>query len=458
MRGGLWHLAARLRGSMALAFDPGEQNPLVSAFREDRGIPPGSVELAIDERDEMLSFLLESWEGDRDRALFAYFRSGESIARTLERTLSWRFGEAAAAGPVLDFASGYGRVTRFLRRWVPAESLRVSDVYTDALRFQEERLGVRGYPSTVRPEELSIPERFGAVLVTSLFTHLPEERFVGWLRALLGLLRPGGLLAFSVHDEALVVGRAVPAGGMLFEPLSESRSLDANDYGSAWVTEAFVRRAAAAACPEISLHRLPRALCSFQDLYLAVREPDADFSGLRAEPEPELFVETFRLTGTDRAEAAGWALSRFGEVREVQITLGGRTVGTAPIDLPRPDVVEVFGAERALRSGWQCRWELPPGTSRGTVPLLLRVVDGSGYPHLLLGGSVDAFRLGGMKNEVLVLQHELRQARERAAEAAARAAAETAGLRARIAAMEASRFWKMRNAWFRLKRGLGWTE
>jgi hypothetical protein len=34
-------------------------------------------------------------------------------------------------------------------------------------------------------------------------------------------------------------------------------------------------------------------------------------------------------------------------------------------------------------------------------------------------------------------------------------AAEVAGLRARIAAMEASRFWKLRNAWFRLKGTFG---
>jgi hypothetical protein len=30
-------------------------------------------------------------------------------------------------------------------------------------------------------------------------------------------------------------------------------------------------------------------------------------------------------------------------------------------------------------------------------------------------------------------------------------------LEARIAAMQASRFWKLRNAWFRLKVRLGWA-
>ena len=53
-----------------------------------------------------------------------------------------------------------------------------------------------------------------------------------------------------------------------------------------------------------------------------------------------------------------------------------------------------------------------------------------------------------------VLHRELRQA----AEHAARLAGETAALAARIAAMEASRFWKLRNQWFRVKGWLGMGE
>ena len=49
--------------------------------------------------------------------------------------------------------------------------------------------------------------------------------------------------------------------------------------------------------------------------------------------------------------------------------------------------------------------------------------------------------------------------RRRSSPRSGRAAALEAGaLRARVAAMEASRFWKLRNAWFRVKRGLGLTR
>ncbi|MFP5284132.1 MAG: class I SAM-dependent methyltransferase, partial [Thermoanaerobaculia bacterium] len=260
---------------MSLAFRPDETSPYVRAFLADRGLERSDLDLAIDERDEMLGFLVGGMEGDRDKALFAYFRSGLSIADGLLQVLRWRFPDGP--GKVLDFASGYGRITRFLVREIPPERLWVSDVYEGGVRFQEERFGVRGVVSTVRPEDLDLGGTFDAILVTSLFTHLPEERFLAWLRVLLGRLEPGGVLAFSTHDPGLLVPcPAMPESGLLFQEISESGSLDTGDYGSTWVTEAFVRGAIARVAPSASVHRLERGLCNYQDLYLAVLEPGVD--------------------------------------------------------------------------------------------------------------------------------------------------------------------------------------
>jgi hypothetical protein len=77
---------------MPLAFHPDETNPLVAALLSDLGIAPGTLDLAIDARDEMLGFLAgDVFEGDRDRALFDYFRSGASIAGSLGQVLRWRW-------------------------------------------------------------------------------------------------------------------------------------------------------------------------------------------------------------------------------------------------------------------------------------------------------------------------------------------------------------------------------
>jgi SAM-dependent methyltransferase len=444
---------------MTLAFHPDETSPLVDALLADLEVAPGTLERAIDARDEMLGFLAEAWEGDREQALFQYFRTGASLAGSLSQVLRWRFGDLDRIGRLLDFASGYGRVTRFLVREVPPERVWVADVYAGGVQFQEERLGVRGIVSTVRPEEFSCGERFDAILVTSLFTHLPEERFVAWLRVLMGLLAPGGLLAFSAHSpELLPPGAGMPAGGCRFEETSESGSLDPGDYGSTWVTEEFVRDALErAAGPGASLHRIERGLCNFQDLYLAVPEPGVDFSSLCFHGEPQLSLEGARLAADGRLRLEGWAAVRSGAVRAVEAVLDGARLGSTPVDAPRTDVAERMG-ERYLCTGWLWLGEIPPGASRSRSVLLLRVVDARGVGHPLWAGSLEMALLASWRNEAARLERGLGHAEAVLAEERARAAAEAEALRARIAAMQASRFWKLRNAWFRFKRLLGVVE
>src|SRR5947209_8300046 len=447
---------------MTLAFRPDESNPRVSALLADLGTDPATVDLAVAARDEMLAFLVEAHRGDRERALFHYFQSGASIADSLGQVLRWRFGEPVNVGRLLDFASGYGRVTRFLVREVPPERISVADVYADGVRFQAERFGVHGLVSTLRPEDFACGERFDAILVTSLFTHLPEERFVAWLRALLGLLNPGGLLAFSAHSpEVLPAGVAMPARGFCFAATSESGSLDTCDYGSTWVTEAFVRqaleRALGPGSSAASLHLVERALCNFQDLYLVSLEPGLNFSSLAFQGEPQVFVERAELATTGSLEIAGWAAVRNGTVREVEVWLDGERLAAGAVGGVRDDVAGVFG-ESHRRSEWACRGRLPEDISRSTAVLRLRAVDGRGRGHVLWAGSVEGLLLAATRLEAEHFRGLSRHLEAVLAEERARTAVARRELEARIAAMKASRFWKLRNAWFRVKVRLGWAE
>lgn len=443
---------------MTLAYRPDETSPFVRAFLADRGIAPGSLDLAIDARDEMLGFLVQNLEGDRERALFGYFRSGLSIADSMLQILRWRFRDLSGIR-VLDFASGYGRITRFLLRDLAPEQVSVSDVYADGVRFQQERFGVHGIVSTVRPEDFRCGERFDAILVTSLFTHLPEERFIQWLRVLFGLLRPGGMVLFSTHDPGLLEPcPEMPPSGLLFQEISESGSLDTRDYGSTWVTEAFVRGAVARVDPSASVHRLERGLCNYQDLYVAVAEPGVDFSSLGYVPEPHVFIEHAELRGTGRLELRGWAVVLAGELEAVEVVLDGEVLASFPIDTPRPDVAALLGRERFLRSGWSGGAPLPDGLPRGSSVLLLRVRDTAGRIHLVRASTLETLLLESARNDIRFLSGELRKADEYLKGLQAWSDAEIGGLRAKIAAMEQSRFWKMRTSWFRLKRTLGLTQ
>jgi SAM-dependent methyltransferase len=448
---------------MTLAFRPDESNTRVSFLLADLGLASGEVDLGIDSRDEMLAFLVQAQRGDRDSALFQYFRSGESIAGSLLQVLRWRFGEPGRIQSLLDFASGYGRVTRFLVRAVPAARVWVADVYADGVRFQAERFGVHALVSAIRPEDFVCAERFDAILVTSLFTHLPEERFVAWLRLLLGLLNPGGLLAFSAHSaEVLPAGVEMPPTGFLFAPISESGSLDTCDYGSTWVTADFVRssleRAMGPAARGASLHFIARALCNFQDLYLVVPEPGVDFSSLAFQGEPQLFVERAELDSEGRLELAGWAAVRNGSVREVEVWLDLERLGAAPVDGERGDVAGFFGGPRHLRSGWILACFLPAEVSRSAAVLRLRVVDGGGRGHVLWAGSIAELLLASSRLETEQLRGWLRHSEAVLAEERARNAVEMRALADRIAAMRASRFWKLRNVWFRFKAKVGWAD
>jgi hypothetical protein len=442
-------LAARMPQA-ALAVPP----PAVRALLAEWGQSPDDPRLDVDPGDEMLAFLRDLHGGDAEQALCAYYRSGASIAAVLLQVLRWRFGEAARVPALLDFASGYGRVTRFLLGEVPAAAVTVADVLPGAVAFQRRTFGVRAAPSSPRPEELGVHGPFGAIFVTSLFTHLPEGRFVPWLAALLARLAPGGVLAFSTHDVQLLPPEQRGSGGFVFQPHSEIATLAVEDYGSTWVDEPFVRSALAASGKRCSAVRLPRALCNYQDLWVVTADEPAAELVLQA--EPEVVVERCEIQ-TGVVVLAGWAHARHGSVERVEAALDGNLVAAAALEQERPDVAAVMGTT-ASRCGWGMRVPLPSGSSAREAVLLLRAIDGAGGRHVVWVGRALMAALEARSLEARWAQAALHVTRNEAAAHRAWAEHEIDTLRSTIAAMRASRFWKLRDAWFGLKRALRLTD
>jgi hypothetical protein len=77
------------------------------------------------------------------------------------------------------------------------------------------------------------------VFVASLFTHLPDRTFGMWLAK---LVAPGGVLVFSVHDEAINRGGVPLHDGFAFIPRSEVSAISVEDYGTNFTTADYVRR------------------------------------------------------------------------------------------------------------------------------------------------------------------------------------------------------------------------
>ena len=427
-----------------------------------RGVP-----LTISTADEMLHFFQFAQGHDLERAVALYLDSGRRIWETVRQILVWRFGELAAGpwdGRVLDFASGYGRISRHLVAEIPPERVWVADVYAEGVAFQQEHLGVHGLVSATDPERWDCPVAFDAILVSSLFTHLPEQRFLAWLRRLGERVNPGGLLLFSVHDLSLRREPPAPAG-FVFEARSESGSLDPEEYGSTWAGEAFVRAAVEAAIGPFPVLRIPRGLASFQDLYVVRKEDSAaPFAGLRVEREADGFLEHCSWDGQRALRLSGWAADRVTGVppREIRIAIDGTPVSTCRDLEPRPAVAQAFASDPMEVVGWQAVVALPEGADLEAARLSVRPLSSDGEEITLYDGTIAAACLRSAQLDVLILQREMAQReaghREEIAGKESRLAetrTQVEALERRLQGMEASRFWKAREVWWRLRRRVG---
>jgi SAM-dependent methyltransferase len=222
------------------------------------------VNCVIDSRDEIYRFFaahplaanpIREYLADGWRTLSELMVVLESVDRALTRSRS-----------VLEFASGFGRFTRHLARVLPGR-VTCADVQPGSVDFTRDELGVHGFYSHSDPSRLAIPGEYDVVFVLSMFTHLPVNRWRPWLQALFAAVAPGGVLVFSVHNEARgrELGVSFDADGTCFIASSESSSLDADDYGTTFTTRAFAERQVAEALPGGRAHHRELAFWDGQD-------------------------------------------------------------------------------------------------------------------------------------------------------------------------------------------------
>lgn len=166
-------------------------------------------------------------------------RSAKKFSELLDQFLESRPGPRA----VLEFASGYGCVTRHL---VKNAGLRVttSDIHIQANEFLRANMGVVAFDSSPYPETYGVRGAFDAVFALSFFSHMPLATWSRWLVRLGDAVAPGGLLVFTTHglrSRHHFGNPEIPDSGFWFAPLSEQKDLPTHDYGQTIVTPDFVR-------------------------------------------------------------------------------------------------------------------------------------------------------------------------------------------------------------------------
>ncbi len=373
-------------------YDAASVGPSTAAFLSQCLAAPGSLKLRIHADDEMFLRELADAAGDSDLATWRYLRTGDLIAREVGQFVDWWFGGFDNLTTLLDFACGYGRVTRFLACQMPADRIWVSDIYPGAVSFQEQQFGVKGFVSVGDPTKLAVDRHFECILVISLFSHLPADLFEAWLAKLAGLVGEDGILIFSVHDASLLPPDLnLNEAGFRFLEESESRTLPKQQYGTMYVDETFVRKVAASVKPGHQLSRIPRALGSFQDVYLLSGAGRSSFGPFRYSYGPIGVLESVEIRGNHLQIQGRAADLTEGSEISISVSLDGMAIGHCRPEIPRPDVVKWTGFPNTLISGFSLTVNLPRGYSESDL-LLVNATSSRGRTSytLHIGGLADA--------------------------------------------------------------------
>ncbi|MEB3342685.1 methyltransferase [Okeania sp.] len=247
---------------------------IIDNFLQDQTTKPEIINIKIHPQDEMYLYALKNTDGKKEEALLRYFSNGKRIFDAVKQIVEWYFNGFENISSFLDFASGYGRFSRFLVQEIPTNKIWVSDIYSEAVEFQKQEFGFDGIASTTAPEDYQINQKFDCIFACSFFSHIPQKTFASWLEKLYSCLTENGILIFSTHDLSLMtIETDIEAEEIYFTPESESLFLNTEDYGVTYVGGKWVGKIIEKVTQgKAKWHRIKKGLCGFHDLYIIGKE------------------------------------------------------------------------------------------------------------------------------------------------------------------------------------------
>jgi hypothetical protein len=182
-------------------------------------------------------------------AIEYYFNDGFSSAQKLLSILKEICGfDGEEKLGLLEFASGYGCVTRHINNVIPFCVTTACDIHQQAVEFIQEKLKTEAVLSASRPEDLDLSKAYDVVFALSFFSHMPKATWARWFNTLLSKVKKGGFFIFTTHGWLSRKHFGFPEfdnDGFWFGKYSEQKDLDTADYGQTVVTPSFVFQQAA---------------------------------------------------------------------------------------------------------------------------------------------------------------------------------------------------------------------
>ena len=151
------------------------------------------VSAAIHPEDFVFRFLIENpaFQSD-DAAVMYYFRDGSNSAEQLKKILSGLGLDVDKPLDLLEFAAGFGCVTRHASNVLPEVVFSACDIHEPAMQFIQSELGTKFMLSHSVPEEFDPGDSYDVVFALSFFSHMPKSTWQRWLQALYNAVSPGG--------------------------------------------------------------------------------------------------------------------------------------------------------------------------------------------------------------------------------------------------------------------------
>jgi SAM-dependent methyltransferase len=150
---------------------------------------PGGVVEEISPRDHMF------------RVKERYWRSGQKALDCIR--LGMLAAGKTAVASALDLPSGHGRVLRWIKAEFPDARLGACDIDHDGVDFCAATFGATPVYGHEDPADIEIDAPYELIWCGSLFTHLPPERWDGFLALFERALAHEGLLVFTTHGRRI---------------------------------------------------------------------------------------------------------------------------------------------------------------------------------------------------------------------------------------------------------------